>query len=172
MIRPNLGPTPKLDRLNAEFDDRASYFLRNHQPAMECVRAVFDVLHVWDDLIDRDRYVTDEEIMTAFWLALVELPTNAFYVQHFSALHPILVNAIVNWRAATAMEREGDEHDRSIAFILRGAYSDVLSMSALLVGGLEWSVRVTPEIRQWMHPERYPEYLQNLTTEREARKCH
>jgi len=169
MNPPQIGPTPKLDGINAVFEERAAYFLRNHQSAMEFVRAVFNVFHVWDDLIDRDREVTDEEVMTAFWMALVALPTNAFYMKHFSVLHPILVNAIVNWRAATAMEREGDDHDRTIAFILRGTYGDVLSVSALLIGGLEWSVQVTPDIRRWMHPERYQEYLDNLRAEREAR---
>ena len=165
------GETPKLDRLEAVYQDRASFFLQGNKPAIDFVWAFFSICHVWDDMIDRDRGVTDEEINTAFWQALVMLPTNMFYVQHFTVLHPIIINTIINWRAATAMERRGDGKDREIAFVLRGGYADVLSMSALLVGGLEWSIQVTPEIRQWMHEESHAEYLDNLRREEEVREC-
>lgn len=164
------GPTPKLDRLQAIYQERAAYFLKGHQPAMDFVWSIFTICHVWDDLIDRDRHVTDEEIQTAFWQAVVTLPTNPFYVQHFATLYPVFVTTIVNWRAATAMERRGEEADREIAFILRAGYADLLTMSALLVGGVEWSIRVTPEIRQWMHEESYAEYRVNLQQE-EVRRC-
>jgi len=163
------GPTPKLDRLFAIYHQRAPYFLQNHRAAIECVWSIFAVSHVWDDLIDRDRAVTDEEIHTAFWHALVLLPTNPFYVQHSAVLQPILMNAIMNWRAATTMERHGTDADREIAFVLRAAYIDVLSMAALLVGGVEWSVQVTPDIRRWMHEETFFEYLVHVQRERMAR---
>lgn len=159
-----------MDRLREVYLDRAPYFLKGHQDAIECVWSIVAVCHVWDDLIDRDRAVTDEEVMTAFWTALVTLPANPFYVQHQAVLLPILINTIVNWRAATAMERTGDERDREIAFVLRAGYTDLLTMSALLVGGLAWSVQVTPEIRRWMHEESYAEYLVNLRQE-EVTRC-
>lgn len=163
--------TPKLDRLRAIYLDRAPYFLQGHHAAIDCVWLIFSIGHVWDDLIDRDRHVTDEEIHAAFWQALVLLPTNSFYVQHITTLYPILLNTIVNWRAATAMERTGEARDREVAFVLRAGYADLLSMSALLVGGQEWSIQVTPEIRRWMHEESYAEYLDNLRREEEARRC-
>lgn len=168
-----IGPTPELDRLRAWFGERLGYFLRGHGPAILFVETVLEISHVWDDLIDHDREVPDEEIMTAFWQAIVMLPANPFYQQHFTVLHPILTNSIVSWRAATALERRGGEHERTIASILRCAAADVITMSALLVGGQAWSVEVAPEIRQWIHDETYVEYLDHLQGEevrRDARR--
>jgi hypothetical protein len=165
----NTMATPELDRLKANYTTTLAGFLAGDVPAMTFVRRIFSVLHVWDDLIDRDKTVTDGEIMTAFMIALIELPNDAFYQKHFSVLQPILINSINNWHAANLMERTGGEKDKSIAFILRGTYIDLLSMSAFLVGGSDLSFRMTLYIRRWAHEEDFPVYLANLSKEIEAR---
>lgn len=161
--------TPEIDRLNTSYRETLQNFLRNDAGAIAFVSQIFSVLHIWDDLVDRDREVPDGEIIGAFWIALIELPRNPFYRAHFDTLNPILQNAIINWIAANKLEREGDEKDQSVAFILRGAYVDLLSMSALLVGGLPWSIEITPAIRRWSHGETFAEYLANLKIEKDAR---
>jgi hypothetical protein len=160
--------TPEFDRLNKHVP-LLQEFLKGDAEATVFVVRVFRALHVWDDLIDKDKNVTDDEIHAVFWDLLIALPSDPFYRAHLQLLSSTLVNAVINWRIANKMEREGDDKDKSIAFILRGAYIDVLSAAAFIVGGIEWVNKIGPDIRRWAHEETFDEYLTNLAKECEAR---
>lgn len=163
--------TPEFNRLDKYvplFED----FLLGNPEAVQFVVRVFRALHVWDDLVDRDKPITDDEINSVFWDLLIVLPTDPFYTKNIVLLHSTLVNAIINWHIANKLEREGDEKDRSIAFILRGAYIDLLSASAFIVGGMEWANKIGPAIRRWAHEETFDQYLENLSKECEARDAN
>lgn len=163
--------TPEFNRLDKYvplFED----FLLGNPEAVQFVVRVFRTLHVWDDLVDRDKPITDDEINSVFWDLLIVLPTDPFYTKNIVLLHSTLVNAIINWHIANKLEREGDEKDRSIAFILRGAYIDLLSASAFIVGGMEWANKIGPAIRRWAHEETFDQYLENLSKECEARDAN
>jgi hypothetical protein len=147
-------------------------FLLGNAEAIQFVVRVFRALHVWDDLIDRDKALTDDEINSVFWDLLVVLPTDPFYVRNIALLNSTLVNAIINWHIANKLEREGDEKDKSVAFILRGAYIDILSAAAFVVGGMQWVQEVGPAIRRWAHEETFDEYMVNLAKECEARDAN
>jgi hypothetical protein len=162
--------TPEFDRLNKHIP-LFSQFLMGNREAVNFVVRIFRALHVWDDLIDKDKPVSDDEIHSVFWDLLVGLPTDEFYRANLNLLSSTLVNSIVNWHIANKLEREGNEKDKSIAFILRGAYIDVLSASALIVGGLDWAREIGPEIRRWAHEETFDQYLNNFDKECEARNA-
>jgi len=138
--------TPEFDRLNKHVPLFRG-FLKDDEEAVNFVVRIFRALHVWDDLIDKDKPIADDEIHSVFWDLLIGLPTDRFYQTNLSLLSATLVNSVVNWHIANKLERDGDEKDKSIAFILRGAYIDVLSTSALIVGGLEWVQEIGPDIR-------------------------
>ena len=162
--------TPEFDRLNKHIP-LFSQFLLGNREAVNFVVRIFRALHVWDDLIDKDKPVADDEIHSVFWDLLVGLPTDEFYRTNLNLLSSTLVNSIVNWHIANKLEREGNEKDKSIAFILRGAYIDVLSASALIVGGLDWAREIGPDIRRWAHEETFDQYLNNFDKECEARNA-
>ena len=166
-------------RLNSSYRAAIAEFLRGDQLATDFICRIFSVLHIWDDLIDKDKSVSQDEIHGAFWTALIDLPANSFYQRHIAALHPILVAAILNWQAANSFEELVEDSlapesirqkQLSIAFILRGTYIDLLSMAAFLVGGYEWAAQVVPKIRTWAHAETFSEYLISLKLEAEARR--
>ena len=163
--------TPEFDRLNKHVP-LLREFLKGDEAAVLFVVRVFRALHVWDDLIDKDKKVTDDEIHSVFWDMLIALPADPFYRAHLHLLSGTIVNAVLNWRIANQMEREGNEKDKSIAFILRGAYIDILSASAFIVGGIDWVNEIGPDIRRWAHEETFEEYLTNLAKECEARNDH
>lgn len=160
--------TPEFDRLSRHIP-RFEEFLKGDAEAVQFVVLVFRAAHVWDDLIDKDKTVTDDEIHSVFWDLLVSLPASRFYQANLTLLNSTLVNAIVNWHTANKLEREGDDKDKSIAFILRSAYIDVLSASALIVGGLDWAKEIGPAIRRWAHVETFTQYLDNFAKECEVR---
>jgi len=163
--------TPEFDRLNKHIP-LFERFLKGDKDAVFFVVRVFRALHIWDDLIDKDKRIEDDEIHSVFLDLLVGLPADKFYQSNFSLLQSTLLNAIVNWHIANKLEREGDEKDRSIAFILRGAYIDLLSASALIVGGIDWVRHIGPEIRRWAHEETFVQYLSNFEKECEARNVN
>lgn len=141
--------------------------------ALKFLQDIARVLHTYDDLIDGDQPLSDADVHTAFWLALIEIPNNAFYMAHRSELQPILVNAIVNWRVANEIERGRAGRDAEllkISFITRSAYVDLLIMSAVLIGGIEWGVQQGIAIREWAHSETFNGYLVNLAAEKAARE--
>ena len=117
----------------------------------------FYICHLWDDLIDRDKERTPAQINLAFWMALVELPANRFYQDHWAQLHPVMVAAINDWHTANVLAME-DGHGLDIAFSLRCSILTVVTHCALLLGGPEWAREVGPQIRLYGQRETLREY--------------
>lgn len=146
--------------------DLALEVAKGDAAAAEFMLQMCRVMHLWDDLIDKDKAVSDAQINEAFQLALVDIPRNPFYARHFVALNAHVQTAITNWHVATRMEREGGDYEKSIAFILRSSYMDLFTQVAQIVGGPEWAVEMAHKTRLLTHKETYAGYLMNL--EREA----
>ncbi len=150
---------------------RTLELMRGNQAAAHFIELIVELLHFWDDLIDRDKAVSDEVINDRMFKLFVTLPRNPFYASNFSTLNPVLVNAITNWHVANRFERtEADEYKLRIAYIVRSSYVDLITQSALIVGGPAWAVEVGEQIRLYAHKETYEGYLTNLQTEITARE--
>jgi hypothetical protein len=143
--------------------------MRGNAAAADFLETIVEVLHFWDDLIDRDKVIEDEAIHEAFYKLLIALPRNSFYREHFVVLNTILMNAITNWHVANKFEREGGEYEQRIAYILRSSYVDLVTNAALIVGGPDYGRQVGEEIRRYAHKETYEGYLANLQQETAAR---
>lgn len=154
-----------------------SKMVGGHKLALEFLRMMAQVLHAWDDLVDKDKGVLgDCDINDAFTLALVRLPRNSFYREHFDDLNPILTVAIINWRIATAVERRGaapddgwNSADLQWAYVIRSTYVDLVTMSAAILHGPDHAATMGIELRQWAHSEGFVKYLENLAAEQVAR---
>lgn len=154
---------------NLPLRERLSYVLRGCEPAVNLFLAWRSVLHLWDDLVDRDRRPSDEEIHSAMFAALVEIPLNPFFQKHQDSLMPVLVNAVSNWKAANEFERTDDKRLLSIAYVIRSDYANLLSLMAYLVGGPEWAAKSATLLRAAWTEEDFDAYLNNLAAERAAR---
>jgi len=150
---------------------KALELMRGNRAAADFIETAVKVLHFWDDLIDRDKPLDDAAINRAMLDALVVLPRNPFYRANFETLSSVLMNSITNWHVATKFERTGDEYRRHIAYILRSSYVDLITTSALLVGGPDYAVQVGEQIRLYAHQETWTGYLANLATETTAREA-
>lgn len=141
--------------------------LPNSPAAVAFCETLFRTTHVIDDLIDKDRPVSDEAIFRAFWDCLFELPLNPFYRQHEPYLRPIVANGFQDWWDSVKLERAGDRHGRTVAFILRDNLTSVVVQCAYLIGGYEWMQRVAEPIRRHAHEDTLEQYLDSLQTEGE-----
>lgn len=136
--------------------------LQDCSPAVCFCEQLFRISQVLDDLIDRDKPVSDAAITGAFWMALIELPANPFYRQHEPYLRPLMASALQDWKDATGMERAGDEHGMHLAFVLRDQLTAVVIQCAYLIGGYDWMQSVSAQIRRHFHEDSLSDYINDL----------
>jgi hypothetical protein len=129
----------------------------------------FEVAHTLDDLVDRDTDVGDAEIVGAFRRALLDIPQNMFYRQYFRDLQPLFSVALLNWLAATKMERAGTESP--VAFAIRSDYCNVLLKCMEIVGGFDHANKHWHEVRTWWHQEGLNGYGHALEKEAADRRA-
>lgn len=127
--------------------------------AVAFVTSVAQASHVYDDLIDRDKEVTADAIHDLVWCLLVRLPTNPFYRAHQEVIRPVLITGILNWKAATDMETDGDLEELRIAHALRYAIADVLLLSMAIVGGQTHAMNNARRARLVAQQDTWANYL-------------
>jgi len=135
--------------------------LKGNQEAAAFCTMIFEASQVWDDMIDGDKPVDKEQINSVFWNLLVALPGNSFYRQNTDSITPIIMQSITDWHVANALA-SGDNHERSIAFVLRDSVSALLIHCATLIGGYTWGRQVAVEIRKAIHNETLEDYIKGL----------
>jgi len=127
--------------------DDLDAFLKGHREAIAFVRVAFDVFETWDDLFDKDRECTPNEINAAFYAALVTLPRNRFYAENFALLNPLVETAILDWYAANSYEAAKTLEGLRQAYVLKSTAQQLIVMSARIVGGHEWAAEVNAKLR-------------------------
>ena len=140
--------------------DSFRHFFRGNEDAVALAMMVIHVADVWDDLIDKDGTVRDEDITQAFTFALCAMPRNRFYRQHMDEILPLLELGVVNWLTANKFEQGEDRRALEIAHVIRHGIGDLFVHMARLTGGLQWAVEVAPEIKLVVHTDTLDEYLQ------------
>lgn len=144
-----------------EFQGFLQRALLDNTEAVRFISDVFAAAHVWDDIVDGDA-LNPGHFQRTFRDLFLNIPTNPFYMQHFTALHPIMLNAMLNWEAANKLEQMQIEDDLQIAFILRSSFIDLIGVTAFLLGGYDHAVAVVVEARQKEHSESFDVYKRGL----------
>lgn len=145
------------------------YAFKGNQAAVDYVLMVARVADVWDNLIDRDVPVSNEDINAAFWMLAVDLPRNAFYMEHRDSLLPVMATGILNWMASNALEvGNADGRAIEIAHVIRYSIADVALLAASLCGGMDWAAQVGPELRMRSQRSDLNEYINSLRVKREV----
>ncbi len=140
-----------------------------NENAIIFLRTIANTLHLWDDLIDKDLPLDDEQVNKAFHDLFITIPCNSFYQKYSAFLHPVLVNAIINWHTANSFEEGTDPNELHIAFIIRSSYIDILTASAFVLGGMTHARKVAVTARKWAHEEGFDQYIGNLARERRTK---
>ena len=139
--------------------------LRGNQAAVQFCLSLFRVSQTLDDIIDGDKKITQNQVISAFWQSLVEIPGNAFYRQNEAYLRPLMAMALQDWRDSVFLERSESEHNQTLAFVLRDQLTGVVIQCAYLVGGEAWMEACGPRVREHFHDEPLSDYLDNLKPE-------
>ena len=62
-----------------------------NEEALAMYRMFIDLAHTWDDLVDKDKEVSEDRINNAFMICLVYLPMNKFYQAIQYAILPMWI---------------------------------------------------------------------------------
>ncbi|MGP3789760.1 hypothetical protein [Pseudomonas sp. B392_1p] len=138
--------------------------LKDHGPAILYCETLFRISQTLDDLIDGDKPISGDDVYRAFWEALIELPSNPFYRQNEPFLRPLMAAAMQDWRDSVSLERAGDHHGRTLAFVLRDQLTGLVVQCAGIVGGFDWMQEIGGEVRRYFHDETLADYLSEFKT--------
>jgi hypothetical protein len=109
-----------------------------NRDAEEMLMCFARICHTWDDLIDKDKPVSDREINIMMWRALIELPKNPFYLRNINEIIPhAATSCILQWMASNELEEDSPD----IANIIRDGITVLYLHVALLCGGPEHAMK-------------------------------
>lgn len=127
--------------------------------AVGMVRVIAFVAHVWDDLIDGDKTVSNAQINDAFHACTVGLLSNPFVQRHAQAIWPVLETSILNWHGANDLERLGTDHALQVAHVTRCAVGDVAVLAASLIHGHQKAAAMAAELRMLVQQDSLEDYM-------------
>ena len=136
---------------------KAEWFGGN-QDALNLFFSLVALMQVWDDLVDKDREVSQQEINNAFLTALVYIPANPFYQTIRTEITPMFMTAVAAFEVANKFEQEKDEHGLEIAHNLRFAVGHVVVFMVQVCVGYERAMEILPDVWKIIVNERYDEY--------------
>jgi len=142
--------------------ERTSYALKGNVDAIAFCNMYFRVCQIWDDLIDKDKDLSDSQINNAFIEAMIEMPNNLFFQHYRVYLTPIMLNGILDWQASVSMERTEDEHQKMVAYTLRDSFNNIVLHCAYLIGGKGWVESINHDYRLAVFDEPLESYKEKL----------
>jgi len=129
-----------------------------NQDALNAYRMFVDLAHLWDDLVDKDKEATEDDINNAFLICLVYLPANPFYRSIQEQILPMWLVVVSAYQTANKFERDKDAHGIEIAHGLRYAAGNIVAYMVYVCVGPEKAKEFLPEMWKNVFFERYEDY--------------
>jgi hypothetical protein len=129
-----------------------------NQDGVKLFQAVGELLHTWDDLIDKDKPVADVAINRAFLTALVHLPANPIYRAIQVDILPMWVTIVSAYEAANKFEQDKDPHGIEISHSLRYAAGHIIAYAMHVCVGPDRAREMVPDMWKSVVFERFDPY--------------
>lgn len=136
--------------------------LKGDREARELVALIHRLAHLIDDIVDRDKPLTRRDAYEAFWIAMVQIPSNGFYRRYTKELIPLAASSLLNWVAATEIETAMPAptlDELHIAHVIRYSVADTFIVIATLIGGAQWGFEMAAEMRKRCQRDPFKNYL-------------
>jgi hypothetical protein len=117
-----------------------------------------ELAHTWDDLVDKDKFVSEDAINRAFFICLVCLPSNPFYQCIQNAILPMWVTVVSSYQTANNFEKNKDKHGVEIGHVLRYSAGSIIAYAVHVCVGYEKAKDILPEVWKTIVFERYDDY--------------
>jgi purine-cytosine permease-like protein len=129
-----------------------------NQDALNMYRMFVDLSHLWDDLVDKDKDATEDDINNAFLICLVYLPANPFYRSIQDQIFPMWLVVVSAYQTANKFEKDKDPHGVEIAHSLRYAAGNIMAYAVHVCIGPEKAKEVLPDMWKSVFHERFDDY--------------
>lgn len=129
-----------------------------NEDALNMFRMFVDLAHTWDDLVDKDKEVTEQDINNAFLICLVYLPLNPFYQVIQRDIMPMWISVVSAFQTANKYEKAKDEHGVEIAHGLRYASGNIIAYAVHVCVGPDKAAEYMPDVWKAIMVERFDEY--------------
>lgn len=129
-----------------------------NQDAINLFDMLIDLAHTWDDLVDKDKDVTEAKINNAFMICLVYLPMNPFYQLIQRDVMPLWITVVSAYQTANHYERTKDAHGVEIAHTLRYAAGQIIAYAVHVCVGPEKAAEYLPDVWKALVIERFDDY--------------
>ena len=129
-----------------------------NQDAVSLFDMLIDLAHTWDDLVDKDKDVTEAKINNAFMICLVYLPLNPFYQLIQRDVMPLWITVVSAYQTANSYEKTKDEHGVEIAHGLRYAAGNIIAYAVHVCVGPEKAAEYMPDVWKALVIERFDDY--------------
>jgi hypothetical protein len=129
-----------------------------NQDAINLFDMLIDLAHTWDDLVDKDKDVTEAKINNAFMICLVYLPCNPFYQSIQRDVMPMWITVVSAYQTANHYERTKDAHGVEIAHTLRYAAGQIIAYAVHVCVGPEKAAEYLPDVWKALVIERFDDY--------------
>lgn len=129
-----------------------------NRDALALYQMFVDLSHTWDDLVDKDSDVSENEINNAFMIALLYMPSNPFYRRIQDQIMPMWLMIVSAYEVGNYFEREKDEHGIEIAHTLRYATGHIIAYMIHICVGREKAKEILPEVWKNVVYERFDDY--------------
>ena len=141
-----------------ELDQTRLEWFGGNVDALNMYRMFIDLSHVWDDMVDKDKELTEDQINNAFLICLVYLPSNPFYQLIQRDIMPMWISVVSAFQAGNKFEKDKDEHGIEIAHNLRYAAGHILAYAVHVCVGPEKAKEIVPELWKDIVFERFDDY--------------
>lgn len=101
-----------------------------------------------DDIYDKDVDVPKDDIEYLFFILLVKIVGNPFFLKNFQALyaqHIVIYNA---WMDANKLEKSEDETKRRCALVLKEQVRELIPLVAFITGGTGLMHNISSQVRE------------------------
>ena len=129
-----------------------------NQDALNMYRGIVATQHTWDDMVDKDKVLTEKQINDAFLTCLVYFPANPFYRHIQDQILPMWLTVVSGYAAANHFEREKDPHGIEISHSLRYAVGNIVAYAIHVCVGPEEAAKQIPDMWKSVFYERFDEY--------------
>ena len=117
------------------------YIYKGDPEAIRVSHELVLLLHVWDDLIDKDREVSAHEINAAFVAALCGIGGSPLWDEHAAHLMSVYY---LKWIGANAIEEApATIEEKATAYVSRAAVFDLFLYFVYKLHGLQWAEEVS-----------------------------
>ena len=109
-----------------------------------------------DDFVDRDvpaENIDSGAMLRLLHYALVDIPSNPFYMAHRAWFAPIFSTSFLMWEATETWRQSPVADTRKFAYTWRESCEQLIFMTARLIGGLDHARNVIRDVHQYYHVE-------------------